>query len=109
MNTVAHFQVPLQEPLTSIATVNLNVTRSGSFGTATITWTIAPAANSQGAEVQDIGVNAGIVVIPNGDNSAVFPFTARPDTTPEVDELFVVTLAAVTESNQMILPQQVSG
>lgn len=95
------------EPPTLLSTVNLNVTRSGSFGTATITWTITPSANSQGAEVSDIGVNAGQVVIPNGANSAVFPFTVRPDTTPEVDELFVVTLVLVTETNQMILQTQV--
>ncbi len=102
-------QVSVPEPLTLVSTVDLNVTRSGSFGTATITWTVSPSAGSQGAEISDIGANAGQVVIPNGASSAVFAFTVRPDTIPEIDELFLVTLVLVSEPNQMILPQQVSG
>ena len=99
----------MSEPLTVVSTGDLNVTRSGSFGTATITWTVSPSANSQGAQLSDIGANAGQVVIPNGGNSGVFSFTIRPDTIPEVDELFLVTLILVSEPNQMILPQQVSN
>lgn len=98
----------MAEPDSGASTVNLSVTRTGSFGTATITWAISPSASSTGASVTDIGANAGVVVIPNGANSAVFPFTVRADDTPEIDEVFVVTLLLTSEANQMILPEQVS-
>ena len=99
----------MSEPESAISTVALTVTRTGSFGTATITWTISPISSSVGATVQDTGGTAGQVVIPNGGNSNTFLFTAVADDVPEVDELFLVTLIAVNEPNQMILPQQVMG
>ena len=95
------------EPESGTSTVDLTVVRSGSFGTATITWAISPSAASPGANIADIGANAGVVVIANGANSATFPFTVRADETPEINEAFVVTLILVTESNQMILTQKV--
>lgn len=98
----------MAEPDDSPSTIDLTVTRTGSFGRATITWAVSSSA-SVGADVMDIGANAGRVVIPNGANTAMFPFTIRPDNTPEVDEMFVVTLISVNEPNQMILPQQVGG
>lgn len=95
----------MSEPDSGISTVALTVTRTGSFGTATITWTIGAISSSPGASITDIGANAGQVVIPNGANSNSFLFTVRPDDTPEVDEQFLVTLIIVTEDNQMILSQ----
>lgn len=100
-------QVSVAELDNLLSTIDLNVTRTGSFGTASITWAISASANSPGASILDIGSNAGLVVIPNGANSAVFPFIVRPDDIPEVDEMFVVTLILVSEANQMILPQGV--
>lgn len=100
-------QVSVLEPDSgiSISTVPLTVTRTGSFGTATVTWTISAVSSSPGADIMDIGANAGQVVIPNGANSGSFLFTVRPDDTPEVDEQFLVTLITVNEGNQMILSQ----
>lgn len=95
----------MSEPDSGISTVALTVTRTGSFGTATITWTISAVSSSPGASILDIGANAGQVVIPNGGNTNTFFFTARPDDTPEVEEQFLVTLITVTENNQMILSQ----
>lgn len=97
----------MSEPEASPSSIDLMVSRTGSFGTATITWAITPSANSPGADILDIGVSAGVVVIPNGANTAVFQFIVRPDDRPEVDEVFLVSLILVTEQNQMILPQQV--
>lgn len=91
-----------------ISTVALNITRSGSFGTATITWSISASASTPGASVADIGVSAGQVVIPNGANRASFQFSALADDTPEIDEQFLITLIAVNEANQMILSGQVT-
>ena len=82
------------------------MTRTGSFGVATVTWTISPVANSVGASVLDLGVTAGQVVIPNGANNGSFLFTLVADDVPEVDEEFLVTLITVTESNQMIVESQ---
>lgn len=87
--------------------MDLTVIRTGSFGTATITWAISASAGSTGASVMDVGASAGVVVIPNGADTATFPFTVRPDDTPEIDETFVVTLLLVNENNQMIRTQQV--
>ena len=81
--------------------------RSGSFGPATITWTISPSLNNRGATISDIGSNAGVVIIPNGANNATLQFTALPDDVPEVDEMFIVTLLQVTETNQMIRSEEV--
>ena len=100
-------QVTVSEPDSSIAAVSLNVSRIGSFGTATITWTISASSSTEGASVTDLGSNAGLVVISNGENSATFSFTAVADDIPEVDEQFLVTLITVNEPNQMILTQQV--
>lgn len=98
----------MSEPDNAISTVALNVTRTGSFGTATITWTISPVSSSAGASVLDIGSTAGQVVIPNGQNSNSFLFTVVADDIPEVDEQFLITLITVNEPNQMIRPQQVT-
>lgn len=100
-------QVSVPEPENSATTIDLTVTRTGSFGTATITWTISPSSSTPGAEITDIGANAGIVIIPTGSNTAAFQFTILPDDIPEIDEGFMVTLLQVSEPNQMILPQEV--
>ena len=94
----------MSEPETLPSLLDLNVTRSGSFGVATITWAIS----SQSADSSDIGSTAGQVVIANGANSALFQVPIEPDDVPEVNETFIITLIIVNEQNQMILQQQVS-
>ncbi len=88
------------------SSVNLNITRTGSFGTATITWSISPF--SSGATISEIGVSAGVVVIPSGANTASIEVIVLPDDLPEINENFTITLLQVAESNQMILPEQVN-
>lgn len=96
-------QVSVSELDSGIAFAILNVQRSGSFGMATITWSVRPQE-----ALADIGLSAGIVVIPSGDNAASFQIPILPDDEPEIDETFTVSLIVVMENNQMIFTQQVS-
>ena len=93
----------MAESDSAVAFLTLNVERSGSFGLATVIWSVSP----QGASLTDLGLSAGRVIIPNGGNNASFQIPVLPDDQPEVDETFTVSLIAVMEANQMIFTEQV--
>ena len=61
--------VSAMEPLVGNAPINLNVTRSGGFGNATVTWNAAAAAGSTLDITTDIVPSSGIVTIGNGKRS----------------------------------------
>jgi len=84
--------------------VTLTLVRTGSFGDATITWTV----QLQTASLTDIGQSSGTVTIPNGVDTASFQIPVVADDEPEVDETFSVSLLAVAETNQRISSTQVS-
>lgn len=89
----------------AVAFVTLCVERSGSFGLATITWSVRP----QAAGLTDLGSSAGTVVIANGGNTSSFQIPVLPDGDPELDETFSVSLLVVMEANQMIFTEKVMG
>ena len=93
----------VNESQSGLTFVTLTLVRTGSFGTATVTWAVQP----QTALLMDVGQSSGIVVIPNGVDTASFQIPIVADDVPEVDELLLVTLLTVAERNQRISPSQV--
>lgn len=88
----------MEEPSDFPTTVQLTLTRSGSFGAALITWAITPI----NTDLSDTGTNTGTVTFPSGSNTTQLEIFIFPDDEPEIDELFTVTLVAVTPSSQRI-------
>ena len=88
----------MEEPPDFPTTVQLTLTRSGSFGAALITWVITPI----NTDLSDTGTNTGTVTFPSGSNTTQLEIFIFPDNEPEIDELFTVTLVAVTPSSQRI-------
>ncbi len=81
----------------------LNVTRSGLYDMVTVTWILT----LQSADVTDVGATTGIVVIPHGQSSVLLTVDILADDTPEVDELFVITLVTTSPLSQRIQQDQV--
>ena len=91
-------QVSVEEPSDFPSTVQLTLTRSGSFGAAVITWAVTPVS----ADLLDIEVNTGTAIFPSGSNTTQLEIFISPDDEPEVDELFTVAMVAVSPSSQRI-------
>lgn len=98
-----HFQVSVEEPSDFPSLVQLTLTRSGSFGAATITWVVT----TFNADIFDIGANTGTVTFPSGSNTTQLEIFISPDDVPEIDELFTVTMVSVSPSSQRIDSQLV--
>ena len=88
----------VEEPLDFPTMVQLTLTRSGSFGAALITWAISPIDT----DLSDTGTNTGTVTFASGSNTTQLEIFIFPDDEPEIDELFSVTLVAVTPISQRI-------
>ena len=88
----------VEEPSDFPTTVQLTLTRSGSFGAAVITWVVTPI----NTDVFDIGANTGTVTFPSGSNTTLLEIFISPDDEPEIDEVFTVTLVSVSPSSQRI-------
>lgn len=88
----------MEEPSDFPSTVQLTLTRSGSFGVAIITWAVTPI----NADLSDIEVNTGTVMFPSGSNTTQLEIFISPDDEPEINELFTVTMVAVSPSSQRI-------
>ena len=66
---VGSLDVSVMEPLAGNAPINLNVTRSGGFGSATVTWNAVAAPGSTLDTTADIVPNSGQAIIGNGKRS----------------------------------------
>lgn len=88
----------MEEPAEFSTSVQLTLTRSGSFGSALITWAITTI----NTDLSDTGANTGTVVFPPGSNTTELEILILSDDEPEIDELFTVTLVAVTPTSQRI-------
>ena len=93
----------VEEPASSPLSVSLNLTRSGSYGLAEVTWAITTVS----ADFTDIGATSGVVRIPHGSSSAQLDITVLPDDMPEITEALLVTLVTVNQDSQMIRTNQV--
>ena len=109
--------------------LSLTLTRTGAYGTATITWMVVSITTDS----NDLGTSSGITLIENGSRHLLqilfyLPlYTLMPvsvestqtsvsnqivvvilnDDEPEIDETFEVQLVSVEESGQRINPEQV--
>ena len=88
----------MEEPSAFPSTVQLTLTRTGSFGAAVITWAITPVST----DLFDVEVNTGTVTFASGSNATQLEIFISPDDEPEVDESFTVTLVAVSPNSQRI-------
>ena len=111
------------------SSLSLTLTRTGAYGTATITWMVVSITTDS----NDLGTSSGITLIENGSRHLLqilfyLPlYTLMPvsvestqtsvsnqivvvilnDDEPEIDETFEVQLVSVEESGQRINPEQV--
>lgn len=58
-------------------------------------------------DTTDIGDTSGVISIPDSADTAVLEILIQPDTVPEVDERFNVTMVMTSQTNQRIRPEQV--